>query len=160
MDWLADLEPLARVALAMLLGAFIGVDREVAHKPAGLRTHMLLAGASALFTEIGMAMLRQYGGGNSLSTRVDPIVIIQAVAAAVGFIGAGTILRRGDEHIEGLTTATSLLLTAAVGVAVSSGHTALGLGVTLLALVTLRGVRGIEDRIRKGPRGGPGPGSS
>lgn len=160
MDWTSDLGQLAHVALAMVLGALIGVEREAAHKPAGLRTHMLLAGAAALFTEIGMAMLRQYGGGNNLSTRVDPIVIIQAVAAAVGFIGAGTILRRDTEHVEGLTTAASLLLTAAVGVAVSSGHAPLGLGVVVLALATLRGVRWIEERIRQRRRGGPGPATS
>jgi putative Mg2+ transporter-C (MgtC) family protein len=160
MDWASDLQPLARVALAMGLGAVIGAEREVAHKPAGLRTHMLLAGAAAVFTEIGMAMLRQYGQGDSVSTRVDPIIIIQAVAAAVGFIGAGTILRRGGEHIEGLTTATSLLLTAAVGMAVSSGHAALGVGVTVLALVTLRGLRWIEKRIRRRGGGAPGPDAS
>jgi putative Mg2+ transporter-C (MgtC) family protein len=150
-----------RVALAMGLGALIGAEREAAHKPAGLRTHMLLAGAAALFTEIGMAMLLRYGQGDGASTRVDPIIIIQAVAAAVGFIGAGTILRHNaEQQVEGLTTATSLLLTSAVGVAVSSGHAALGLGVTLLALVTLRGLRWVEDRIRQRRRGASRPGPS
>jgi putative Mg2+ transporter-C (MgtC) family protein len=148
---------LVRVALAMGLGAIIGADREVAHKPAGLRTHMLLAGAASLFTEVGLAMLRQYGQSNALSTRVDPVIIIQAVAAAVGFIGAGTILRRDADHVEGLTTATSLLLTAAVGMAVSSGLKVLAVGVTVLALVVLRGVRQIEAIMRRRGRGPSGP---
>ena len=148
---------LVRVALAMGLGAIIGAEREVAHKPAGLRTHMLLAGAASLFTEVGLAMLRQYGQSNALSTRVDPVIIIQAVAAAVGFIGAGTILRRDADHVEGLTTATSLLLTAAVGMAVSSGLKVLAVGVTVLALVILRGVRQIEAIMRRRRRGPSGP---
>ena len=149
MDW-SDLGPLARVALAMALGAAIGFEREAAKRPAGLRTHMLLTGAAALFTEVGLAMVRQYGQGDSTSIRVDPIIIIQAVAAGVGFIGAGTILRRQGDKVEGLTTATSLLLAAAVGTAVSSGHWLLGLGVTLLALLTLRGLGWIEERFHIG----------
>jgi putative Mg2+ transporter-C (MgtC) family protein len=160
MDWKGELPMLLRVALAMGLGAVIGADREVAHKPAGLRTHMLLAGAASLFTEVGLAMLRQYGQANVLSIRVDPIVIIQAVAAAVGFIGAGTILRRDADHVEGLTTATSLLLTAAVGMAVSSGLKVLAVGVTLLALVILRGVRKIEGIMRRRGRGSSSPGAA
>ena len=159
MDWTSDLLPLARVALAMVLGGVIGFEREAAQKPAGLRTHMLLAGAAALFTEVGMAMLRRYGQGDSPSTRVDPVIIIQAVAAAVGFIGAGTIMQHRGVQVEGLTTATSLLLTAAVGMAVSSGHWALGVGVTLLALVTLRGLLWIQNRMRRSG-GDPGPDSS
>src|SRR6267143_1296537 len=129
MDWAGELPMLLRVALAMGLGAVIGADREVAHKPAGLRTHMLLAGAASLFTEVGLAMLRQYGQANLLSTRVDPVIIIQAVAAAVG-------------------------------VAVSSRLKVLAVGVTLLALVTLRGVRVVEEIIRRRGRGRSGTSAS
>jgi len=73
---------------------------------------------------------------------------VQAVATAVGFIGAGTILHRDAEHVEGLTTAASLLLVAAIGVAIASGRLVLGVGGTALAIVTLRVLRMVEARIR------------
>jgi putative Mg2+ transporter-C (MgtC) family protein len=66
----------------------------------------------------------------------------------VGFIGAGTILHRDAEHVEGLTTAASLLLVAAIGVAIASGRLVLGVGGTALAIVTLRVLRMVEARIR------------
>jgi putative Mg2+ transporter-C (MgtC) family protein len=79
--------------------------------------------------------------------RLDPILVVQAVATAVGFIGAGTILHRDAEHVEGLTTAASLLLTAAIGVAVASGRLVLGIGATALALLTLRVLRMVEEKL-------------
>ena len=155
MDWRHDLAELGLIALAMALGGFVGADREYAHKPAGLRTHMLLAGASAVLTAAGIDMVQTFSRIPSQSgwLRLDPILVVQAVATAVGFIGAGTILHRDAEHVEGLTTAASLLLTAAIGVAVASGRLVLGIGATALALVTLRAVRMVEewfvDRRRK-----------
>jgi putative Mg2+ transporter-C (MgtC) family protein len=139
-----------RVALAMGLGAVLGLEREFMQKPAGLRTHMLVAGAASLFTEVGISMLHQFSVSSNPSIRIDPIIIIQAVATAVGFIGAGTILRHSDtDHVEGLTTAASLLLTSAVGTVVSSGRIAAAIGVTALALVVLRGLAVVENRIRR-----------
>jgi putative Mg2+ transporter-C (MgtC) family protein len=88
--------------------------------------------------------------------RLDPILVVQAVATAVGFIGAGTILHRDAEHVEGLTTAASLLLVAAIGVAIASGRLVLGVGGTALAMLTLRVVRMIEARLRvKAPTRSP-----
>jgi putative Mg2+ transporter-C (MgtC) family protein len=147
----SDLLELARVALAMALGGFVGADREYARKPAGLRTHMLLAGAAAVLTSAGMDLVHTFSrvpneGG---WLRLDPILVVQAVATAVGFIGAGTILHRDAQHVEGLTTAASLLLTAAIGVAVASERLVLGIGATALALVTLRVIRIVEARIGK-----------
>jgi putative Mg2+ transporter-C (MgtC) family protein len=163
MGWSEEISMLLRVALAMGLGALIGLDREVARKPAGLRTHMLLGGACALLTEVSIAMSKQFataGGPDSL-IRLDPVRVIQATAAAVGFIGAGTILRRDRPgQVEGLTTAASLLLTAAVGVAASSGRTVLAIGVTLLALVTLRVLGWIETRLHQKAEGRGGPDSA
>jgi putative Mg2+ transporter-C (MgtC) family protein len=154
MGWTEEIPMLLRVALAMGLGALIGLDREVARKPAGLRTHMLLGGACALLTEVSIAMSTQLataGGPDSL-IRLDPVRVVQATAAAVGFIGAGTILRRDQPgQVEGLTTAASLLLTAAVGIAASSGRTVLAIGVTLLALVVLRGLGWMERKLRRRP---------
>ena len=151
MDWRHDLAELGLIALAMVLGGVVGADREYARKPAGLRTHMLLAGASAVLTAAGMDMVTTFSRIPSEGgwLRLDPILVVQAVATAVGFIGAGTILHRDAEHVEGLTTAASLLLTAAIGVAVASGRLALGVGATAMALITLRVVGMVEARFGK-----------
>jgi putative Mg2+ transporter-C (MgtC) family protein len=133
---------LAYVGLAMVLGAVIGFEREIEDKPAGLRTHMLVAGAAALFVALGGVVVRRFGVGlgNDL-VRSDPVRIIQAVVTGVSFLGAGTILRHGAKHhVEGLTTAASILFAAAVGVCVALSQLVLAVGVTVLVLFTLRGV--------------------
>jgi putative Mg2+ transporter-C (MgtC) family protein len=147
-----QLQILWQVALAMLLAAVIGLEREFAHKPAGLRTHMLLAGASALLVGLAFTIVRQYAAtSNFPMLKVDPTVVIQAVVTATGFLGAGTILRRPEsaEHIEGLTTAASLLFVAGIGVCTALGQTWLAVGVTVLAFGTLHAVRWVEGKIEK-----------
>jgi putative Mg2+ transporter-C (MgtC) family protein len=142
---------LAYVALAMLLGAIIGLDREFAEKPAGLRTHMLVAGAAALLVALSNVLVGQFGLSlGSELVRADPIRIIQAVITGVSFLGAGTIIRHSSaHHVEGLTTAASILFAAAVGVCVASSQLVLAIGATVLALVTLRVVPWIERRLRQ-----------
>ena len=102
-----------RLVVAAVLGGLVGAEREWVGKAAGLRTHMLVSLGAALFvlgpTEAGLA-------------EGDASRIIQGVAAGIGFIGAGTILKRADrEEIQGLTTAASIWLTAAVGIAAAVG---------------------------------------
>jgi len=133
---------LASVALAMVLGAAIGLEREVKDKPAGLRTHMLVAGAAALLVALSDVAVSRFNVdlGTGL-VRSDPIRIIEAVITGISFLGAGTILRhKGSDHVEGLTTAASLLFVAALGICVALSQVLLAIGVTVLVLVTLRGV--------------------
>ena len=133
---------LVSVALAMILGAVIGLEREAKGKPAGLRTHMLVAGAAALLVALSDVAIKRLNVdvGTGL-VRSDPIRIIQAVITGISFLGAGTILRHsGSDHVEGLTTAASLLFVAALGVCVALSQVLLAIGVTALVLVTLRGV--------------------
>ena len=141
-----ELSVLARVAVAMLLGAAIGLERETKDKPAGLRTHMLMAGAASVMVAVGPVMVERLGetiSGDVL--RADPIRLIVAVITGVSFLGAGTILRRGSERqVEGLTTAASLLRVAAAGMSTALELWVLAVGVTALALVVLRGVGLIE----------------
>jgi putative Mg2+ transporter-C (MgtC) family protein len=135
-----QLQILSYVALAMLLGAVLGLDREFAHKPAGLRTHMLVAGAAALLMALGDVMLDHFDikMGHAV-VQSDPIRIIEAVITGVSFLGAGTIIRRSStDAVEGLTTAASLLFVAGVGVTVALSQWVLAIGVTVLAFVTLR----------------------
>lgn len=148
----SDLLILGEVAIAMLLGGVIGAERELADKPAGLRTHMLIAGAAALLVGLADAMIHRFTTAGE-AIRSDPLRVIEAVVTAVGFLGAGMILRRGDgEHVEGLTTAASVLFAAAVGVCVALQEFLLAAGVTLLDLATLRGAKVIETRIRRARR--------
>jgi putative Mg2+ transporter-C (MgtC) family protein len=135
----------------MGLGALLGFERELAHKSAGLRTHMLVAGASAMLVGLVDALLHRFLlPALSPLVRADPVPVITAVVMAVGFLGAGTIIRRADgEHIEGLTTAASMLFSAAIGSAVGLSLFLLAIGATLLALFTLRGLLLIEARVRR-----------
>jgi putative Mg2+ transporter-C (MgtC) family protein len=154
-----QLQTLAYVALAMLLGAIIGFEREVEEKPAGLRTHMLVAGAAALFVALSDVVVGRFGTelGAGL-VRSDPVRIIEAVVTGVSFLGAGTIiLRRGRRQVEGLTTAASILFTAAVGVCVALSQLGLAVGVTLLVLAILRGLGLLEARLGKGQGRGNRP---
>lgn len=143
-DWQLQLTLLAGVAFAMLLGGVIGYEREIRHRPAGLRTHMLIAGAAALLLGIGDLVAEHFSDETySQLLRVDPIRIIEAVVTAVAFIGAGTIIQHArHEAVLGLTTAASILLTAAVGITVGLQQYVLAIGVTVLALVVLRLLRG------------------
>ena len=121
---------LLRVFAAVLLGAVVGIEREQAGKPAGLRTHMLVS----LGTAIVVIACQDSGMSLDGLSRV-----IQGIVTGIGFIGAGTILKLNEEReIQGLTTAAGLWMTAAIGVAVGLGIlgvAVIGTLVTLLILV-------------------------
>lgn len=147
---MTDLQILAHVAIAILLGAVVGIERELADKPAGLRTHMLVAGAAALLVGISDPLLARFTLEGSEYIRSDPIRIIEAVITGISFLGAGTILRRkkGSE-VEGLTTAASLLFVAAIGICVGLSEFVLAGGATVLAVMTLSGVKLLEKLVRR-----------
>ena len=150
---------IGQVALAMLLGGLIGAEREWANKPAGFRTHMLIAGTGALLVVLADALVEHFGGDAYAGgiIRADPIRIVEAIITGVAFIGAGTIFRsQGGDHVEGLTTAASLLFSAAIGVAVALREFVIAVGITLLALAVLRSVA-MWQGLRKRVLGGRGP---
>jgi putative Mg2+ transporter-C (MgtC) family protein len=115
-----------RLLVAAFLGGLIGLEREWRGKRAGLRTHMLVSLGSALF------IVSQYGGTPESISRVT-----QGVAAGIGFLGAGAILKGDDKTVKGLTTAADIWLTAAVGIVAGLGRGATALLATVLALVIL-----------------------
>lgn len=118
-----------RLLVAALLGGVLGFERELQGKAAGVRTHMLVAIGAALFILIP----QQAGLAPEELSRV-----IQGVIAGIGFLGAGSILKGGDEkHLQGLTTAAGIWLTAAIGVAAGLGREGSAIVCTLLALVVL-----------------------
>lgn len=124
------------VALSMLLGALIGIEREFADKPAGIRTNMLVAGSATLLVSLGEVMIAKFALSSS-GIMSDPIRIIEAVITGISFIGAGIIIRRGADKVEGLTTAASILFVASIGICVALSQILLAIGTTLLVLITL-----------------------
>lgn len=146
MDINAEVATFLRVAFAMVLGGVVGIERELAGKPAGLRTHMLVAGASTLLVLLGDTIISQFASEELSGTiRSDPIRIFEAIIVGISFLGTGTIVRGAKEQqVEGLTTAASLLFMAAVGIAVALERTLLATALTLLVLVVGRGLRWFE----------------
>jgi putative Mg2+ transporter-C (MgtC) family protein len=140
----ADLWLLLRVVIAAVLSALLGWEREISNKPAGLRTHILVGISSALFVMLGELMLVRYRDEAGTSLRLDMLGILSAVVSGISFLGAGiTFVSRG-KHVQGLTTAASILATAAVGVAVGLEHYLLAGGTTLIILFILRLGRWLE----------------
>lgn len=138
MEWLTQLEALAATAIAMVLGGAVGFERELKDRPAGFRTHMLVAGAAALLVGVGRLTLEDPAVIESMPSflRIDPLRLVEAVIAGVAFIGAGTIFgRRG--HVKGITTASSLLMVAVVGIAAGFRYYVLAVAATVLTLAVL-----------------------
>jgi putative Mg2+ transporter-C (MgtC) family protein len=127
-----------RLLAAAALGAVVGFEREARRKPAGLRTHMMVAIGAAAFTLSSAGLLRGSGGG-------DPTRIIQGVATGIGFLGAGSILRRAG-HIEGLTTAAGIWVVGAVGVACGLGEYPVAVATALISALTLSLVGKLESK--------------
>jgi putative Mg2+ transporter-C (MgtC) family protein len=144
-------EILGELAIAMLLGASIGFEREFAAKPAGLRTHMMVCAAAALLVALGEVMLLRFAtGGHKELVASDPMRIVGAVITGVSFLGAGSIFRRPDsDSVEGLTTAASILLTAGIGMCVALRQWVLAIGGAVMVVLVLRGLVFIERWIAK-----------
>ncbi len=152
------LDLLGRLLLAMILGGAIGWERSWAGKPAGLRTNILICVGATLLTDVGMGMAR--------TAAADPSRLSAQIVSGIGFLGAGTIIQaRGT--VTGLTTAATLWVVGAIGIAVGSGHFLEATGTTLLVLIALMPLSWIEgwldrqrersDRKRGGVAEGEGP---
>ena len=135
-------DAILRLALAAALGGAIGLEREYHHKPAGLRTNMLIALGSALFSILSV----QLGAAAGSHDRVAAQVV-----TGIGFLGAGAILRSG-ENIHGLTTAATIWVNAAIGMAAGIGSYAMAAGAAALTLIVLAILPPIERRFEE--RGG------
>jgi putative Mg2+ transporter-C (MgtC) family protein len=135
-----ELHFLPRLLIAAALAAVLGWEREAARKAAGLRTHMLVGIAAALYTTIAeLAVLDIPRDGDGY--QADPIRAIQAVAIGIGFLGSGVIfVSRNEDRVHGLTTAASVWATAAIGIACGLEHYVLAVTATFLLLFVLRGL--------------------
>ena len=134
-------DTLLRVAVAAALGGAIGLERELDEKAAGLRTHMLVSVGAALFTLVGA-----YGFADLSTASTDPSRVAAQVVTGVGFLGAGVIFRQGFT-IRGLTTAASLWIVAAVGMAAGAGYWKGAVIAAGAALVSLRPLEWLKERV-------------
>ncbi len=131
---------LMRLAVALALGAFLGVERELVGKEAGVRTEMLISGGASLFTMI--ALVIPYVATSISGNTVDGVVqasafgIVGSIIGGIGFLGAGVIIKLHDRP-HGLTTAALIWLTAAIGILVGLGATVFAATATLLVAVIL-----------------------
>ncbi len=152
-DVTIDLSPLAlspwvvllRLGCAMLIGAVVGTEREYTHRPAGMRTHMLVAiGACAVMTTSQMifAQYRAYGA------TPDPARLSAQVITGMGFLGAGTIMKEGVS-IKGLTTAASIWATACMGIAVGGGYYSVALIGAAFMMITLVVFEGLQEKMMR-----------
>lgn len=141
----------SRLFAALAGGFLIGLDREWRHKPAGLRTHMLVSLAAALFTLVAFEIHGEVQAAERGNAVADPLRLIEAITAGVAFLAAGNIIRRGS-GVEGLTTGAGLWLAGAVGLSCGRGDFGIAALAVILAVVVLsllrvvtRGVEEIRD---------------
>lgn len=129
-------ELLGKIFIAAVLGSVVGYEREMRHKPAGLRTHMLVASAAALFMGLGPFIIAFYDGMSPEIIRADVMRLVHGMIVGISFIGAGTIFMHHQENrIEGLTTAASILFTVGIGVVVALNLFLTAVVATVIVLV-------------------------
>lgn len=139
-----------KVLIGIGLGGLIGLEREVAAKPAGLRTHMLVAGASTLFVILGDLMIHNYPHIQGDLIQADPIRIMEAIITGISFLGAGTIIFRNKKNtVEGLTTAASILFVSGIGITVALGQIGMAIILTVLVIIILLSLSFLERWIKK-----------
>src|SRR5216110_4065643 len=139
-------EILGRVALAAALGAVLGLERELREREAGLRTHLLVSVGSALFTIVSAYGFREFLTSGQSVIRADPTRIAAQIVTGIGFLGAGAIIRQGLS-VRGLTTAASLWVVAAIGMASGAGYYSGAVIATVVVLVSLWPLRIFAHRI-------------
>ena len=139
------LEIVLRLLCAMFVGAVIGTERELTHRPAGMRTHMLVALGSCVVMITSQMIFHQY---RAFGATPDPARLSAQVITGVGFLGAGTILKEGPS-IKGLTTAASVWAVACLGIAVGGGYYALGILGAVGMIVTLVLFEWLQEKLMR-----------
>lgn len=134
-----ELDFALRIVVAAVLAGFIGLERERSHRAAGLRTYILVAIGSALFTLVGCYSFPMIG------TTRDTARVAAQIVTGIGFLGAGTILRQGIV-IRGLTTAAGLWAAAAIGMACGVGEYSISIITTIVVILVLAVLKAIENR--------------
>jgi putative Mg2+ transporter-C (MgtC) family protein len=144
-----DLITIVRVFLAFVLGGVVGFERERVRRPAGLRTHMLVCAGAACFTVASVYGFEGFG------TNRDPARLAAQIITGIGFLGAGTIFRTGST-VRGLTTASSIWITASIGIVIGLGMLWLAVFTTACTWFTLTVIKNAEMRRANGSPAGAG----
>ena len=124
-----------RLVLAIVLSAAVGIDRELKHKPLGLRTNMLVALGAASFSLMALQLVHELAAGPS-SIQIDPIRVMEAIVGAIGFLGAAAIIQ-GRFELFGATTGASIWVVGGIGMACGFGFYTLAVAVTVIGLFVL-----------------------
>jgi len=137
---------LIRFSVALLVGAIIGLEREIGDKPAGLRTHMLVSFGSALFILVPILVGDAERSSDALAR------VMQGITAGIGFLGGGVILhesrsQKGDYKVRGLTSAAAIWISAALGTAAGCGLWLMSIIAALLTLVVLKVFKKVESHL-------------
>lgn len=136
---ISNFELVIRLIVSAVLGGFIGIEREVSNRPAGLRTHILVSVGSTLIMLVSI-----YGFDDG-----DPARLASQVVSGIGFLGAGTIIRTGND-VRGLTTAASLWVCAGIGLAIGAGYYLGGVITVVIILVSLILLGNVENKVNRG----------
>ena len=147
---MSNTQIIIRLLISVLVSGLIGLERQLHRRAAGLRTHILVCVGSTLIMLTSLYIFDIYKD----KVAVDPSRIASGVITGIGFLGAGTIIRYGEE-IRGLTTAASLWVVAALGLAVGCGFYTAAIATTVIVLLTLMFLGRLEDKIfgDKRPKG-------
>lgn len=137
---ISDGEMVLRLIISAMAGGIVGMEREANNRPAGLRTHVLVTLGSTLIMLISMYGFQGLGG--------DPARLAAQVVSGIGFLGAGTILRKGD-NIRGLTTAASIWVCGGIGLAIGNGYYLAGLATSIIVLLTLKNMGFVQKKVLK-----------
>lgn len=142
-----QLNVLLEIVVSLILGGIIGIERELARKPAGMRTHMLVAGATTFLVAMGDALMNVYAVSHYKEyIGADPFRIMGAIVVGLSFVGAGAIIQNTKEdRVEGLTTASSLLFVGSIGIGIGLEQYYLSIGSTILVLIVNRGLYYFEE---------------
>ena len=143
---ISDVEIVLRLIISAIAGGVVGMEREASNRPAGLRTHILVTLGSALIMLISMYGFQGLGADSSGG---EPARLAAQVVSGIGFLGAGTILRTGND-IRGLTTAASIWVCGGIGLAIGNGYYLGGIVTTIIVLFSLRSLGFMQKKACKG----------
>ncbi|WP_026582111.1 MgtC/SapB family protein [Bacillus sp. J33] len=116
-----EIEILMKLGISAVLGLVIGLERELKRKPVGLKTSLVISIVSCLLTIVSIESAYMFPGNDEINITMDPLRLAAQIVSGIGFLGAGVILRRGNDSISGLTTAALIWGAAGIGIAVGAG---------------------------------------
>lgn len=136
-----QIESVIKIIIAVVIGGFIGLERESASRPAGFRTHILVCVASAMVMDINLQLAQNF-------VNADPMRLGAQVISGMGFLGAGTIIKEGAT-VKGLTTAAGLWSVACLGLVIGAGFYLMAVFAALVMMMTLKTFNQLEIRFSK-----------